>query len=181
MQVRYFGLAVLAFALGGAASQEPLSGPPDPQAAPQESNPPSMQRPTLGPAPAPSLGGVRTSRIGDARRLLQVRKVFVQQIDNNLSKKLVEALSKAGLFQVVSKRDEADALLRGSCFEARRLRRVHTEVYLTDRGGGKVIWQDVIRKPFNPPPLASVVDATAVEILADLRADLGEAPRRGAD
>ena len=108
---------------------------------------------------------------------MRVRKVFIQRIDNNLSERLIEALRKGDLFQVVNKRQEADAIFGGSCFEARRIRKVHTEVFLSDRITEKIIWQDVIRLPFNPPPLESAVNATAAEILTHLRLDIREAPR----
>ena len=104
--------------------------------------------------------------------------MFIQRMDNNLSEKLIEALSKGDLFKVVNKRQEADAIFGGSCFEARRIRKVHTEVFLSDRITEKIIWQDVIRLPFNPPPLESAVTATATEILAHLRLDIREAPRK---
>ena len=103
--------------------------------------------------------------------------MFIQRIDNKLSEKLIEALSKGDLFQVVNKRQEADAIFGGSCFEARHIRKVHTEVFLSDRITGNNIWQDVIRLPFNPPPLESAVNATVSEILAHLRLDIREAPR----
>lgn len=174
-------LAILVTAIwgwGGQLPQQESADSQEQQQAPQESPPPSLQRPTLGPAPAPSLGGPRSSNIVDARRLMAIRKIFIQRIDNNLSEKLTEALSKADLFQVVSKPTEADAILRGSCFEARRIHKVHTEIYLSDRATDKIIWQDVIRQRFNPPPLASAVNTTVAEILAHLRLDIREAPRK---
>ena len=109
---------------------------------------------------------------------MSIRRVFIQRIDNNLSEKVIEALSKGDLFQVVNKRQEADAIFGGSCFEARRIRKVHTEVFLSDRITEKIIWQDVVRQPFNPPPLESAVTATASEIVAHLRLDIREAPRK---
>ena len=181
MKLQQLGLAILLAAgwgLGGQMPQPAPSEPQEQQQPPPEQPPPSLQRPTLGPAPGPSLGGRRSSNIVDPRRLMSIRKVFIQRLDNNLSEKLIAALSKGDLFQVVSKRQEADAILGGSCFEARRIRKVHTEVFLSDRLTGKIIWQDVVRQPFNPPPLESAVDATVAEIMAHLRLDLREAPRK---
>jgi hypothetical protein len=183
MRLPQLGLAILLVTAGGIAYPTPPQGlaePPQERQQPshqQQQTPPSMQRPTLGPAAAPTLGGPRASNIADPRRLMRVRKVFIQRIDNRLSEKLMEALSKGDLFQVVSERQEADAILGGSCFEARRIRKVHTEVFLSDRVTEKVIWQDTIRLPFNPPPLESAVNATVSEILAHLRLDIREAPR----
>jgi hypothetical protein len=181
MKLWRLGLVILVTADYGLAARVPQQEPSEPveeQPAPQESPRPSLQRPTLGPAPAPTLGGARSSHIGDARRLMAIRKVFIQRIDNNLSEKLAAALRTGGLFRVVDKPAEADAVVRGSCFEARRLRKVHTEIYLVDRSTEKIIWQDVIRQPFNPPPLEKAVDATVAEILAHLRLDIREAPRQ---
>lgn len=181
MKLRRLGLVILVTANWGLANPLPQQEPSEPQEeqqAPQESSRPSLQRPTLGPAPAPTLGGPRSSNIADPRRLMTIRKVFIQRIDNNLSEKLTEALRHGDLFRVVDKRAEADAVLRGSCFEARRIRKVHAEIYLVDRVTEKIIWQDVIRQPFNPPPLASAVNATVAEILAHLRLDIREAPRQ---
>ena len=185
MKLPQLGLAFLLMSACGIACQTPQQEPADPQQEQQQppqqqqQSPPSLQRPTLGPSPAPSLGGgPRASSVVDPRRLMRVRKVFIQRIDNNLSEKLIEALSKGDLFQVVNKRQEADAIFGGSCFEARRIRKVHTEVFLSDRITEKIIWQDVIRMPFNPPPLESAVNATVSEILAHLRLDIREAPRK---
>ena len=158
--------------------QPASSEPQEQQQPPQEQPPPSLQRPTLGPAPGPSLGGPRAANIVDPRRLLSIRKVFILRLDNNLREKLIEALSQGDLFSVVNKRQEADAILGGSCFEARRIRKVHTEVFLSDRITGKIIWQDVVRQPFKPPPLENAVNATVSEIMTHLRLDLREAPRK---
>jgi hypothetical protein len=191
MKLPQLGLAMLLMTACGIACQTPPQQPAEPQQEQQQpppqqeqqqeqqpQSPPSLQRPTLGPASAPSLGGPRASSVVDPRRLMRVRKVFIMNMDNSLSEKLIETMGKGDLFQVVNKRQEADAVFGGSCFEARRIRRVHTEVYLSDRITEKIIWQDVIRVPFNPPTLESAVSATAAEILAHLRLDIREAPRK---
>jgi hypothetical protein len=130
------------------------------------------KRPTLGPAPAPGLGEKprepATDFVVDAAKLMRVRKIFVEPIDNQLSDKLLEGLSKSGRFRVVAERKDADAVIRGTCFDARRLRTVHSEVYLSDRATGRSIWQDNVRVPYNPPPLTKAVDRTADEILSHL-------------
>jgi hypothetical protein len=148
----------------------------------QEEKPPTLgkepeqqQRPTLG--EAPSAGGPRTSTTTDSRKLMRVRSVYIEAIDNSLNEKLAEALSKAGPFRVVAKRNEADAVLRGTCFDSRRLKRLHSEVFLTDPRGGS-IWQDIIREPFNPPPLDKAVTDSAAVIVAHLGDSLREAQRK---
>jgi hypothetical protein len=129
------------------------------------------KRPTLGPPPAPTPGpGLEptTDYVLDAARLMHVRKIYVEEIDNQLSAKLIEGLAKSGRFRIVLDKKEADAVIRGSCLDARHLRTVHSEVYLSDRVTGKSIWQDNVHVPYNPPPLAKAVDKTADEILRHL-------------
>lgn len=141
----------------------------------EESPPPqSQQRPTLGPAPAPSLGGPRNSTTMDAGKLRRIRTLYVNQIDNSLSEKLVEALGKLGRFQIVSKRTQADAILSGTCFDSHRRKSVHSEVFIADRNGA-AIWQDVVYRPFNPPALAKAVDETALLVVAHLGQSIREA------
>jgi hypothetical protein len=134
-----------------------------------------QQRPTLGEAPSP--GGPRNSSTTDIRKLLRVRTVYIETIDNSLNARLADALSKAGPFRVVAKRNEADAILRGTCFDSRRLKSLHSEVFLTDPHGGP-IWTDIIREPFNPPPLDKAVTDSASMIVAHLGESLREAQRK---
>lgn len=130
------------------------------------------KRPTLGPAPAPApgtgAGGPATDFVLDAARLMRVRKIYVELIDNQLSDKLMEGLAKSGRFRLVLDKKEADAVIRGTCLDARRLRTVHSEVYMSDRLTGKSIWQDNVRVPYNPPPLSKAVEKTSEEILRHL-------------
>ena len=137
----------------------------------------AQQRPTLGPQ-TPSLHGPRTSTTTDARKLARVQAIFVERMDNKFSEKLAEGLSKMGRFRVVASRKEADAVLRGTCFDSRRLKNVHSEVYLNDQSGGASIWQDSVRRPFNPPPLEAVVSETAQLILGHLKESVQEAGLR---
>ena len=120
-----------------------------------------QQKPSLGAAPAPSLAGPRSQNTPEARRLLRVRTVFIEPIDNSLSEKLADGLSKMGRFRIVANRKEADAVVRGTSFDSRRLKSVHSEVYLTDRRSGGSIWQDSVRRPYNPPPLEKAMTDTA--------------------
>jgi hypothetical protein len=95
-------------------------------------------------------------------------------MDNALSDKLVESVGRLGLFKIVPKAKEADAIMSGSCLESRRLKRLHTEVFLADRGG-KSIWQDNIYRPYNPPTLDHAVNETAQMVAEHLGKSLSEA------
>jgi len=150
-----------------------------PKLAPQNPptlNPPSQQKPpTLG--EPPSLTGPHAANTTDAHRLLQVHSVFVDQMDNGLDEKLIEVLGNKGLFRIVGNRRDADAVLRGTCFDSTRLKTVHSEVFLTGRSG-ESIWQDIIRQPYRPPPLAQAVATTAQVIGEDLASSVREAEGR---
>lgn len=155
---------------GQQQSQTKEEQPPDQQKQPQK-------RPTLGPAPAPSLYGPRTANTTDARKLLRVRKIYVERIDNSLGEKLIEGLSQTHRFQIVADRNGADAVMRGTCFDSRRLKTVRSEVYLNDSSGAS-IWQDSVRRPFNPPSLETAVSETATLVLTHLTESVIEAERR---
>jgi len=128
-----------------------------PQAGDQE------QKPTLGPKPGPGESGPRTATVNDYRKLVRIRTLYVDRMDNDLSERLMASLGKLGRFKMASNAKEADAIVRGSCVESRRLKRLHTEVSITDRGGGS-IWQDIVLRPYNPPSLAQAVSDTAQAI-----------------
>ena len=132
------------------------------------------QKPTLGPKPGPGESGPRTATVNDARKLVRIRTLYVERMDNDLSGSLMASLGKLGHFKMASNAKEADAFLRGSCLESRRLKRLHTEVSITDRGGGS-IWQDIVLRPYNPPSLAQAVTDTAQTIAAHLGESINEA------
>ena len=144
----------------------------------QEEKPAPTEKPTLGPAPgpAPSLNGPRTSTTNDLHKLRLVRSLYVERIDNALGDKLIEALTKLGRFRLVGQAKDADATLRGSCLESRRLKRVHSEVFIADRSGTS-LWQDNIFRPYNPPALAQAVDETARLVVDHLGESLQDAGR----
>jgi hypothetical protein len=150
--------------LGGQEAQEPGGG--------QE------QRPTLGHAPAPTLHGhgPQSATVNDYRKLMRIRSIYVERMDNALSEKLVESLGKLGRFKIATKPKEADAIMTGSCLESRRMKRLHSEVFIADRGGGS-IWQDDIFRPYNPPFLERAVDETAQVVAEHLGESLSEAGR----
>lgn len=127
----------------------------------------SQQRPTLGPS-QPSMRGPGSSQTADRRLLLRMRNIYIQRIDNDLNRRLADDLAHASWVKVVDKPDEADAIVRGTCFGLRRLKRLHAEIYINDRVTGKSIWQDVIRVPYNPPTLSKAVGDAAAEILSHL-------------
>lgn len=159
-----------------------VAGHPQSQPSSKEEEPPAQdkpaptQRPTLGPAPAPSLYGPKTSSTTDANKLVHVRKIYIERMDNALDEKLTERLANSRIFQLVGDRKEADAVMRGTCFDSRRLKFLRSEVYLNDRGGTP-IWQDSLRRPFNPPALATAVSDTANLIASHLSESLAEAGR----
>jgi hypothetical protein len=155
------------------------SGQNSSQSAPQGQSDQQNERPTLGPRPGPpGLGsGPLTSTTTDIKKLMRIHTIYVENIDNSLSDKLVQALGKMGRFRLVSKEKDADATLRGSCLESRRLKHVHTEVFISDRGGASV-WQDTIYRPYNPPTLDQAVSDTATLVVAHLEQTVREAERR---
>jgi len=177
MRLRNLAWATVLVAGLGLGSRLQDQQPEHDQQRQQEQPKQSPQRPSLGTPTEPSLNGPRTSTTTDPRKLAKVRSIYVERIDNLLSDRLAEGLVKMGRFRVTASRNEADAVLRGTCFDSRRLKSVHSEVYLSDRGGAS-IWQDDVRRPFNPPPLAKVVDTTAAAILQHLGDSVREAERR---
>jgi len=170
-------ICVLSLLLLVSASIAPAQSEKPPEQQPDGAAP---KRPTLGPAPAapPSLNGPRSSTTTDPQKLIRVRKIFVERIDNQLSDKLMEALAKSGRFRIVADTKEADAILRGTCFDSRRLKSLHTEVFISDRITGASIWQDNVQRPFNPPTLQKVVDDTASTIVGHLNDSVHEAERK---
>ena len=146
-------------------------------------SPDTSQRPTLGPANGPAVpeGGVpRSVTPIDAKKLMRIHTLYIERIDNDLSDKLVEAIAKTGRFRIVTKPKEADATLRGSCLDLRRLKTVHSEVFISDRGGASV-WQDSIHRPFNPLKPASLEQAvsdTAAIVAEHLEGSVREASAR---
>jgi hypothetical protein len=166
---------VAALSVGAQEGQKPDNPPEEP---PPPQQPQQGERPTLGPATGPSVGGgPGTATVNDARKLVRIHTLYIERIDNSLSDKLVEELGKSGRFHIVTKPKEADATVRGSCLESRRLKLVHSEVFITDRGGASV-WQDSIKRPFSPPPLDRAVSETATLVAAHLEASVREAERK---
>ena len=150
----------------------------DPDTAPTDPG----RKPTLGPATGPAVpeGGIRTANATDPKKLARIHSLYVERIDNELGDKLVEALGKSGRFRIVTKPKEADATVRGSCLESRRLKSVHSEVFISDRSGASV-WQDSIKRPFDPlkpPSLDRAVSETADIVAEHLVESIREAGRK---
>ena len=139
---------------------------------------PQEKPPTLGKDTEPSPAGPRTSTTTNPRRLMSVKAIYIDRIDNSLSDRLAEGLSRMGRFRIVAERKDADTIVSGTCFDSRRLKTVHSEVFLHDRASGASIWQDVVRRRYNPPPLSKAVDETAVLVLGHLGESIQEAERK---
>jgi len=159
-------LTLLFSATGRAQSDQDQNQRPTLGSSPQQDQ--DNQRPTLGPRNGPGLdSGPDLSTVTDVRKLMRIHTLYIESIDNALSDRLVEVLGKTGRFRLVTKPKEADATLRGSCLESRRLKHVHSEIFISDRAGASV-WQDTIVRPFNPPTLDKAVNETATLIAAHL-------------
>ena len=179
MRITIFFLLFLLAAVGAWTQEtqpQPKQDEPNPQADQQAPPQQPPKRPTLGPAPAPTLYGPKTSTTADPRRLSRVKKIYIERMDNALDERLIEALAKARRFRIVGDRKEADAVLRGTCFDARRLKVLRSEVYLNEVSGAS-IWQDSIRRPINPPKIEVAVSETATIIVSHLSDSLLEAER----
>jgi hypothetical protein len=180
MRMRALNVAVLLALLGlcspALAGQDQSGG----QSGEQQQKPPTLSKPsdqnppTLGGKEGPSLAGPHSANTNDPSRLLHVHSIFIDQIDNGLADRLVQEIGSHGPFRIAAKRQEADAVLRGTCFDSTRLKTVHSEVFLTSRGG-ESIWQDIVRQPYRPPPLARAVETTAEVIAEDLALSVREA------
>jgi len=140
----------------------------------QKSGGDTQQKPTLGGQPTPGLHAPRTATVNDYRKLMQIRSLYIEKMDNALSEKLVLSLGKMGRFKIASTPKEADAIMTGSCLESRRLKRLHSEVSIADRGGGSV-WQDILYRPYNPPSLEQAVNETAQLVADHLSESLSQA------
>jgi len=97
-------------------------------------------------------------------------------MDNNLHEKLIAALAKTRRFELVGNYKDADAVMRGTCLDMRRLKLLRSEVYLNELHGAS-IWQDNVRRPINPPTVKKAVAETAEMIAAHLKESLIEAER----
>jgi len=172
---RYLAMVLLgSLAVGAQAGQSGHSNRPDSQAGSST----QTERPTLrGPRAGPRAEVARpTATTADIRRLLRVRTIYVENIDNSLSDKLIEALAKWGRFRLVTKAKDADALLRGSCLESRHLKHVHSEIYISDHNG-RSLGQDTVYRPYNPPTLDQAVEDTAQAVAAHLQLTVSRGER----
>jgi hypothetical protein len=171
---RYLAICLLASLMMWAQGGQNTSD----QSPPKEQSQQENERPTLGPNTGPGLEpGPLTSTTTDLRKLMRIHTLYIESIDNSLSDKLIASLGKWGRFRLVTKAKDADATLRGSCLESRRLKHVHSEVFISDRNGASV-WQDSIYRPFNPPALDQAVSDTADLVAAHLERTVREADRR---
>lgn len=173
---RYLAICLLAScALWAQGGQNSNHGS---QSGSQGDTSPSNDRPTLGPRTGPGLDtGPLTSTTSDIRKLLRIHTLYIEDIDNSLNEKLMEELGGWGRFRLVVKEKNADAVLRGTCLESRHLKRMHSEIFISDQNG-KSIWQDTIYRPYSPPSLDQAVDDTARVVLAHLQQSIRQAERQ---
>lgn len=141
----------------------------------------SEQRPTLRPTLHQGKGPSRTpnnSVTMNARDLMRVHTIYIEPMENRLNIKIAADLAKAGRFRLALDKRRADAILSGTCFDAPHLKLVHSEVFLNSRVTGAAIWQDEVRLPLDPPPLATALKRTAAKITHDLLGSVGAAENR---
>jgi hypothetical protein len=146
---------------------------PTPPNSPQQD-----ERPTLRPRNAPpgEIAAPDNSTTSDPHKLVEIKSLYIESIDNFLNEKLVVAFENQGRFRLATNLKQADAVLRGSCLESRRLKHVHSEVFISDRSGG-AIWHDSIYRPFSPPSLDEAVAETAKLVEAHLESSIRVAER----
>ncbi len=144
----------------------------------QSPAPPQDERPTLRPRNAPpgEVSAPDNSTTSDPHKLQRIQILYIESIDNFLSDKLVVSFEKLGRFRLATNLKQADAVLHGTCLESRRLKHVHSEVFISDRNGG-AIWHDTIYQPFNPPSLDQAVTETAKLVEAHLESSIRVAGR----
>ena len=171
---RFMALVIFVGLCSPALAQQGDQSGGQQQKPPTLTKPSDQKPPTLGGGEAPSLAGPHSANTNDPRQLLHVHAIFIDPMDNGLAERLIEQIGSHGPFRIAPSRQQADAVLRGTCFDSTRLKTVHSEVFLTSRGG-ESIWQDIIRQPYRPPPLARAVATTAEVIAADLAASVREA------
>ena len=161
------------------APQQPDQGSDQPQDRPSpggDAGQQQQQRPTLGKGQNGEIAP-RASTTTNPQKLLSIKSVYVDPIDNSLGLKLADGLARMGRFRIVAERKQADAVVTGTCFDSRRLKQVHSEVFLNERATGNSIWQDVVRLRYAPPPLNKAVDDTVATLLRHLVDSIREAER----
>lgn len=165
--------ALLGFILPVAAATQQQSAPSG-----QQQQQKQQPAPTLGPEqPSPSPNGPPSANTVNPRRLLRIHDIYIARIDNGLNMKLKAALAKLSWARIVDQPDKADAVVRGTSFALRRLKELHSEVYINDRASGASIWQDVVRIHVYPPALQKAVSQTADKVAKDLQESLNQAAR----
>jgi hypothetical protein len=179
MKSRVVGLLVILLMFPLLRAQDSDSPPPASEPAPAPSEKPAPKRPTLGSSSVPTLGGPRTASITDARRLVRVKKVYVERMENGLHEKLIAALTRVKRVSLVGDYVEADAVLRGTCIDMRRLKTLKTDVFLNEVRGAS-IWQDNVKRPIHPPTIEAAATETAEIIATHLSESIIEAERHEA-
>lgn len=130
------------------------------------------KRPSLlsgRPNPSPSLTGRSSSMFGSTKKMKKVRRIYIAPMENRLNLKLAEAFLHWGRFEIVTTEKEADAVIVGTCFAARRLKTVKSDIYIRTRRTREPLWQGNLRLSYNPPTVEQVVGKIASSMVDHLR------------
>ncbi|MEE8256590.1 MAG: hypothetical protein V3R60_01765 [Acidobacteriota bacterium] len=125
----------------------------------------------------PSLTGKSSYLLASSRKMRSVRRLYIAPMENKLDFKLTEAFVRWGRFEIVGSEKEADAVVKGTCFAARRLKMVKSDIYIRARRTREPLWQDNLRLPYNPPTVEKVVGEMATSMVAHLRASMQNSKR----
>ena len=117
----------------------------------------------------PSLTGKSSNLLVSPARLQRIRTLYIAPMDNHLHLRLAEQFSSWKRFRLVATEKQADAVIKGTCFAARRLKMVKSEIYIREGRSGTPVWQDNVRLAYNPPSLNQVVGQMAVLLVDHLR------------
>lgn len=125
----------------------------------------------------PSLTGKSSFLLVSSRKMSRVRRIYIAPMENNLDSRLTEAFARWGRFDIVGSEKEADAIVMGTCFAARRLKMVKSDIFFRARRTREPLWQDSLRLPYNPPTVNKVVSEMAVSLVDHLRTSMQNAKR----
>ncbi len=138
------------------------------------------KRPSLltGRAKSPPLLSGRSSHmLGSSKKMKKVRRIYIAPMENRLNFKLAEAFLHWGRFEIVATEKEADAVIVGTCFAARRLKTVKSDIYIRTRRTREPLWHGNLRLPYNPPKVEKVVGKIGSLMVDHLRLSMQDSKR----